>query len=200
MGHLFQVEWLVETSQWVFIWFIMEKEIGKGNGKGFGKVRGIIGISFMKITEISRKGRWKVIGFMWGGKWRKIMENEENRGHIDEKGFWGSMGKLLSVHLWLAFYSLSHTLGRLEYSWRMLGGVWHTWDLEQEGKGRAQKHKRTLVSTTTIGFSCRYWVACMNSFLVLECIAYACGFLVVICHGNGGFLRLIVVLPSLSIY
>jgi len=57
MGHLFQVEWLVETSQWVFIWFIMEKEIGKGNGKGFGKVRGIIGISFMKITEISRKGR-----------------------------------------------------------------------------------------------------------------------------------------------
>jgi len=22
---------------WVFIWFIMAKEIGKGNGKGFGK-------------------------------------------------------------------------------------------------------------------------------------------------------------------
>jgi len=24
---------------WVFIWFIMAKEIGKGNEKGFGKVK-----------------------------------------------------------------------------------------------------------------------------------------------------------------
>ena len=24
---------------WVFIWFIMAKEIGKGNGKGFGKAK-----------------------------------------------------------------------------------------------------------------------------------------------------------------
>jgi len=26
---------------WAFIWFIMAKEISKGNGKGFGKVSGI---------------------------------------------------------------------------------------------------------------------------------------------------------------
>jgi len=41
----------------------------------------------MKIMETRRKGRWKVIGCMWGGNWRKIMENEENRGLIDKKAY-----------------------------------------------------------------------------------------------------------------
>ena len=37
MGHLFQAEcWARHPSVGVH-WFIMAKEIGKGNGKGFGK-------------------------------------------------------------------------------------------------------------------------------------------------------------------
>jgi hypothetical protein len=36
----------------------MAKEIGKGNGKGFGKGKeALIGILFMKIKENRRKGR-----------------------------------------------------------------------------------------------------------------------------------------------
>ena len=39
MGHLFQDEcWEIHTSVGVH-WFIMAKEIGKGNGKGFGKAK-----------------------------------------------------------------------------------------------------------------------------------------------------------------
>ena len=37
MGHLFQVECWENILVWVFIWFIMAKEIGKGNEKGFWK-------------------------------------------------------------------------------------------------------------------------------------------------------------------
>ena len=44
-----------------------------------------IGILFMKIKEIRIKVRWKVTGYMWGGNWRKIMENEENIGLVDKK-------------------------------------------------------------------------------------------------------------------
>ena len=39
----------------------------------------------------------------------------------------------------------------------------------------------------------------MFSLLVLACMAYACGFLVMICHWHGGFPGLTVDLPSLSI-
>ena len=53
MGHLFEVECCEKTSQWVLIWFIMAKEIRKGNGKGFGKARWHL---FIKIMEIGKKG------------------------------------------------------------------------------------------------------------------------------------------------
>ena len=40
MGHAFQTKyWETNILVWVFIWFIMAKEIGKGNGKGFGKAK-----------------------------------------------------------------------------------------------------------------------------------------------------------------
>jgi len=81
--------------------------------------------------------------------------------------------------------SLSHTLGHLEFSWSTLGGVWHTWDLEQEGEGKVGNHKRTVRTIVIAGFSCRYRVACMISLLVLACMAHACGFLVMICHWHG---------------
>ena len=45
---------------------------------------------------------------------------------------------------------------------------------------------------SNIKFTCRYQVACMISSLVLACMAYACGFLVVICHYHGEWLGLIV--------
>ena len=75
----------------------------------------------------------------------------------------------------------------------------HTWDLEQEGKGRAGKAKRTLGLGATTIFSYMYRVAYMISLLVLACMAYACGCLVMICHWRGGFPRLIMDFPSLVI-
>ena len=42
--------------------------------------------------------------------------------------------------------------------------------LEQEGKGRVGKRKRTSGSTTTTGFACRYQVAYMISLLFLACM------------------------------
>ena len=81
MGHVFQVKCCEnhpKVCSWDLLWL---KEIGKG----FGKERGIIWYLFMKITENRRKGSWNATGCMWGGKWRKIMENEENRGLVDKK-------------------------------------------------------------------------------------------------------------------
>jgi len=111
------------------------------------------------------------------------MENEENRGLIHKKL---SEDKLISFcwfsfgALSLFFFSLILLVLRvfLENSWR----VWHTWILEQEGKGREGKYKRTWGSTTTTRFSCRYLVACMFTHLVFPCMEYACGLLVMICH------------------
>ena len=51
--------------------------------KDLERQEAIIGL-FMKIIEIRRKRRWKVIGCMWGGKWKKLMETEENRGFINK--------------------------------------------------------------------------------------------------------------------
>jgi len=58
----------------------------------------------------------------------------------------------------LSLLSLSRTLGSLEFSWRILGEGWHGLHLEKEGNGRPRKHKRTLRSTTKMGFACRYEV------------------------------------------
>ena len=82
----------------------------------------------------------------------------------------------------LIILSLSHTLEGLEFSWSTLGGCGILGFLEQKGKGRAGKHKRTSRSTTTMGFYCWYHVACIFFSLVLECMACACGLLVMICH------------------
>ena len=65
---------------------------------------------------------------------------------------------LWSVQFWssLIILSLSHTLGYLEFSWSTLGGCGILGFLEQEGKGRARKRKRTLGSATIIELVCRY--------------------------------------------
>ena len=87
--------------------------------------------------------------------------------------------------------TLSHTLRHLDLSWSIFGEVWHTLDLEQEGKGKAVRHQDQQLQWN--------FFACMVSLLVLACRAHACGFLVMICQWHGGFLGLIVVLPSLVI-
>ena len=95
---------------------------------------------------------------------------------------------LFSLSLELSLYSLSHNLACLEFYQSTLEALQHTLDLEKEGKGRARKCKGTLGSPTTMGFSCRYQVACMVSLLVLTYMPYACGYLVMICHWHGGLL------------
>jgi hypothetical protein len=130
------------------------------------------------------------------------MENEENRGLINKKA---SEDQFIAfVSFFGALFSLSLSLS-LSYSWTLRVFLEHSWrsvaylDLEQEGKGRAGKHKRTSGSTTTTGFFLQV-PSCMYDFLlVLACMAYACGFLVMICHWHGGFPGLTVVFPSLSI-
>lgn len=57
----------------------------------------------------------------------------------------------------------------------------------------------TLRSMTTMGFSCRYQVACMFFSLVLECMSHAYGLWVMICHWHGEFPRLTMDFPSLAV-
>jgi len=71
--------------------------------------------------------------------------------------------------------------------------------LEKEGKGREGKYKTKLKLATTSGFACKYWVACMFSSLVLACMAYACGLLVMIYHWHGCLPILTVEFPNLAI-
>ena len=74
----------------------------------------ILGHLFMRIMEIRRKGGWKIIGCMWGGKWTKIMEIEENRGPINKKALEdhseGFFSNILSDVLDFSLYILSPTL------------------------------------------------------------------------------------------
>ena len=81
------------------------------------------------------------------------MENEENRGLINKKASEDQLVTFCQFSFGaLSLFSLSHTLGHLEFSWSTLGGCGILGFLEQEGKGRAGKHKRTSGSTTTSDF------------------------------------------------
>ena len=110
---------------------------------------------------------------------------------------WLLFNAILKLSLFSLF--LSHTLRYLEFSWSTLGRCDILGDLEQKGKGRVGKHKRTPGSTTTTSFDCRYQVTCMFSSLFLAWMVYACGFLVMICHSHLGFIGLTVDFPILSI-
>ena len=110
------------------------------------------------------------------------------------------MGKILTSFGGSLFYSLS-----LSYSWTLrffLENSWRSVAYFRFGARRKTKvgmHKRTLESTTTSGFACRYRVACMISSLFLACMTYACGYLVMMYHWHGRFRGLTVVFPSLAI-
>jgi len=71
------------------------------------------------------------------------MENEENRGLIHKKA---SEDQLVTfcqfIFRALSLFSLSHTLGDLDFSWSTLGGCGILGFLEREGKGRVGKHKK----------------------------------------------------------
>jgi len=124
-------------------------------------------------------------------KWRKIMENKENRGLINKKASedqWARFGhfsfgalSLFSLSLSLSYsWTLSFFL---EHPWR----VWHTWILGERRQRKNMKVQEGININNYIIFSCRYRVACMIYSLVLACMAHACGFLVVIYHWHGGF-------------
>jgi len=89
------------------------------------------------------------------------MENEENRGLIDKKAFEDQWASLVSVEFGqfsfgaLSLFSLSCTLGHF-FLGAPLKECGILGFLEQEGKGRAGKCKRTSGSIATIGFPCRY--------------------------------------------
>ena len=115
------------------------------------------------------------------------MEIEGNRGLIHKKAYEDQYTYFWLVQFWssLIILSLSYSWilrAFLEHSWR----VWHTLILEQEVKGRVGKCKRKSRLAVKVGFSCRYQVACMFSSLVLACMTYACGLLVMIYHWHGG--------------
>jgi len=55
-----------------------------------------------------------------------------------------------------------------------------------------------MVPATTMGFPCKYQVACIIHFLVSSCMLYALGYLVMISHCHAGFPRLTMVFPILA--
>ena len=85
------------------------------------------------------------------------MENEENKCIINKKASEDQFMAFVQCSFRpLIILSLSHTLGYLYFSWSTLGECGILGDLEKEGKVRVGNHKRTLGSTTTMGFDCRY--------------------------------------------
>lgn len=122
------------------------------------------------------------------------MKNEENRGLNDKKVYEDQFMAFVSSLMALSLL-FSHTLWHLEYSWSTLAYI----GFGERGQRKARKCKGKVGSTTTTRFLCRYRVARIISFLVLACMAHACGFLVMIFHWHGGLPRLTLVLPSLAI-
>jgi len=85
------------------------------------------------------------------------MENEENRGPINKNYYEDQFTNFCQFSVGaLSLFSLSYTLGHLDFSWSTLGGCGILGVLEQGHKGRVGKRERTLGSTTTIGFPYRY--------------------------------------------
>ena len=94
----------------------------------------------------------------------KIMENEENRGLIDKKAYEDNIVTFFQFSFGtLSLFSLSHTLGDLEFSWSTLGGCGILGFLDQEGKGRARKNKRASGSIVTSYFLVGYYVSFTRS-------------------------------------
>ena len=77
---------------------------------------------FMKIMEIRRKVGWKVNGWMWGGNWGKIMENEENRSLIHQEAYEDHLVTFCQFNFGTLFYSLS-----LSYSCTLRAFLDHAW-------------------------------------------------------------------------
>ena len=93
----------------------MAIEIGKVFGKEKWK---LLAFYLCKIMENKRKGRWKVTSCMWGGKLRKIMENEENIGLIDKMAFEDQLVPFCYFSFGaLSLFSPSLALGHLYFSW-----------------------------------------------------------------------------------
>jgi len=123
------------------------------------------------------------------------MENEENRGLIHKKAYEDQLVTFSQFYVGALPFSLSLSFSYswilrvfLEHSWR----VWHTWILGERRQRKSRKVKEGININNYIKFACRYRVACMISSLVWTCMAYACGFLVIICQWHRGLLGLTV--------
>ena len=112
---------------------------------------------FMKIMEMRRKRRWKVTGCMWGGKWRKIMENEENRGLIHKNALEDQLVTFCQFSKEHFHYSLSLSLS---YSWTLEVFLEHfgigvrkakkeRGNKDQEVKGRIKHLKQASLQVST---------------------------------------------------
>jgi len=99
----------------------------------------------------------------------------------------------------LSLFSLSHTLGHLEFLGALLEECGILGVLDQEGKGKARNHNMTSRSIATMSFFYKFQVACIFSSLVLVCMEHACGFLVIIYHWHGGLPGLTMGFPKLAI-
>ena len=69
------------------------------------------------------------------------MENEENRGLIDKKAFEDQLVPFINSIFELFLYSLSHTLGHLEFSWNILALSQEGGKQEKVGQGKERKEK-----------------------------------------------------------
>ena len=64
MGHVFQDEWWEKSPSGCSFGLLWLRKLEKTMEKALKRKEALIGILFMKIMEIRRKGRWKVIGCM----------------------------------------------------------------------------------------------------------------------------------------
>ena len=142
MGHLLQAEcWERHPWECSFgcLWL---RELAKVMTKALEGKMSFLAQLFMKIMKIRRKKRWQVTCCMWGGKWRKIMENEENIGLIHKNAYEDQ----LVTFCQFSFGALS--LFSLSYSWTLRVFL----DNFGIGERKVKKARGIKYQTTTIGF------------------------------------------------
>jgi len=82
-----------------------------------------------------------------------LKENEENRGLNDKKAFEDQFIAFFDVFCYFSVggLSFSHTVVHLEYSWSILGTLWHTLDSEKEGKEKQESTREQVDQQLQLG-------------------------------------------------
>ena len=154
MGHIFQAEWWEKHPSGCSFDLLWLRKLAKEMENDLER-KNDINWNFIYENNGDRgKGRWKVTSYMWGGNWRKIMENKENIGLINKKASKDQWVGLVSVSLvssilleLSSILSLSYSCTlrfSLEHSWRSVAYLEFWSNKEKEEKKSVRGHRISI--------------------------------------------------------